>query len=95
MLLNVVLMFFLCAVIGALAGRIMGGDGGVFHNAFVGFVGMIVADIVARLFGYTPGMLMAFVLYLGGACVAIAGINALKKRLYGNGNGGSGDGDGE
>lgn len=85
MLLNIVLMFFLCAVIGALAGRIMGGNGGVFHNAFVGFAGMVIADVAARVLGYSPGMLMGFVLYLGGACAAIAGINALKVRLYGRG----------
>lgn len=91
MLLNVVLMFFLCAIIGALAGKIMGGNGGVFHNAFVGFVGMVVADVVARLFGYSPSMLMGFVLYVVGACIAIAGIDALKVRLYGNGYSNSND----
>ena len=81
MLINIVLSACVFAVIGSIAHRIVGGSGGVLHNAFVGFAGYALADIVCRVIGVYPyGVIINLLLAVAGACVFILFLNAVKKR---------------
>lgn len=79
MILNIILVFILCAVIGCIAHYIMGGSGSIFHNAFTGIVGIVVAETLTRIVGISPyGIIKNLILDVIGACIFIFAINRIK-----------------
>lgn len=84
MILNIILVLILGAFIGTVAHFIMGGDGGLIHNAFIGIVGILLADVITRVFGSEPyGVIKNILLDIAGACILIAMINVIKSRMRG------------
>lgn len=80
MILNIILVFILGAVIGGIAHYIMGGSGNIFHNAFIGIVGIVVAETFTRIVGISPyGIIKNLILDVIGACVFIFVINRIKN----------------
>ena len=80
MILNIILVLILGALIGSTAHNIMGGTGGIFHNAFVGIVGILVAHTLARIVGVSPyGVAKNLLLDIIGACIFLLVVNAIRK----------------
>ena len=80
-LLNIVLSVCVFAVVGSIAHAIVGGSGGLLHNAFVGFAGVALADIVCRVFGSSSiGIIWSIVLAIACSCVVILALNRIKER---------------
>ena len=79
MILNIILVFILGAVIGGIAHYVMGGAGSLFHNAFIGIVGITVADTLSRIVGIYPGIIVKLILDVIGACIFIFAINRIKN----------------
>ena len=81
MILNIILVLVFGAIVGSAAHFIMGGNGSLIHNAFIGIAGTGLADIVTRVIGIYPyGVIKNIVLDTICACILIAVINAIKKR---------------
>ena len=80
MILNIILVFILGVLIGSTAHNIMGGSGNIFHNAFVGIVGILVAHTLARIVGVSPyGVVKNLLLDIIGACIFLLVVNAIRK----------------
>lgn len=82
MILNIILVMILGACIGSVAHFIMGGDGGLIHNAFIGIIGILLADVITRVLGFEPyGVIKNILFDIIGACILIAVINVIKNRM--------------
>ena len=98
MLANIVMMFVICLILGAVANRIMRGSGGILRNALAGFLGIILAWIAVEIIGFfgpEPGAGFTVILCIVGACVAVPGVRAVRTRIEERRDGDGGDGEGE
>ncbi len=88
MWLNIALVSVLFAFFGSIANTIMGGSGGYLHNAFIGFLGYALCDILRRTFNlHFLGLLGDIVITLICSCFVIWALREFRYRYSNPGSG--------
>lgn len=82
MLENMVIGFILFSLIGSVSNRITGGTCGLLHNAFVGFLGFLLAAAILRVTGYEAGVVATILILFAGGCMASVTLHAIGAWLY-------------
>ena len=82
MILNIGLTALFCALLGAIARRIVGGRGGFLHLVLVGFLGYMISDTLRTIFGLDEmGLVKILLLDLACSCVVVKAIARLELYL--------------
>ena len=82
MLENIVIGTILFSAIGSVSNRITGGTCGLLHNAFVGFLGFLLAAAILRVTGYEAGVVATILILFAGGCMASVTLHAIGAWLY-------------
>lgn len=77
---NIICNFIFCVIIGRLAQRITRFYSGILCCAFIGFAGIVAADLFTKLIGWTPHEIKETLLAcLIGACMVSLGMKLIMR----------------